>query len=170
VAALCAGGEPRARRALADGFARFQSSQPELSGFVTRRLSQSLDEHAATLGQLLSVAVFLAFDDTPGLRLRSVEADGVAAAEAGLATDEQLRKTDPVDALDSEDIVAIEQPALVSFVNDQVGATLERNANSIDVDDVAAVFRCVLVEILALSHAVEPPPGYPIERCEEPMA
>jgi hypothetical protein len=29
----------------------------------------------------------------------------------------------------------------------------------VDVDDVDAVFRTILVEIVALSHAVAPPPG-----------
>jgi len=170
VAALCASGDERARRAITEGLERFREEQPEIARYLAARLDQPLDDRAVALGELLGVSVFLAFADTPNLTMQLAEADAVAAAEAALSADEQLRQADPVDALDSEDIVAIEQPAIVSFVNEHVGAALERHAESIDVDDVASVFRSVLVEILALSHAVEPPPGYPVERCEEPMA
>ena len=50
--------------------------------------------------------------------------------------------------------------ALVAFVNEHIGLTLAKHAGSIDVDHVAVVFRAILVEILALSHAVLPPPGH----------
>jgi hypothetical protein len=65
--------------------------------------------------------------------------------------------------------VAIEQPALVAFVNEHIGLTLAKHAGSIDVDHVAVVFRAILVEILALSHAVLPPPGH-LASSSEPMA
>ena len=51
-------------------------------------------------------------------------------------------------------------PALVAFANEHVGLTLERHAGAIDVDQVALVFRAILVEIIALSQAVLPPPGH----------
>ena len=63
-----------------------------------------------------------------GTRLRGSTEDAVAAADASLGADEELRRSDPMDALDSEDIVAIEQPALVSFVNEHIGRTLEKHA------------------------------------------
>ena len=98
--------------------------------------------------------------------LRRAESE---AARQRAKADEELRRGDPMDALDSEDIVAIEQPALVSFVNEHIGLTLDEHAGSVDVDHVAAVFRVILIEILALSHAVQPPPGHSTVR-GEPMA
>ena len=164
-----AGGDERARRVLTDGLERFGVRQDALARYLADTLAQPLDPPALALGRTLGVAVFMAFEASPGARLRRLDVDAVAAADAALSADEELRRTDPLDALDSEDIVAIEQPALVAFVNEQIGLTLERHAESIDVDDVAVVFRAILVEILALSWAALPPPGYPAEG-EEPMA
>ena len=93
----------------------------------------------------------------------------MAAADLALTADEELRRSDPRDALDSEDIVAIDQPALVAFVNEHIERTLAQNAVAVDVDDVDVVFRAILVEILALSQAVAPPPGSEAMD-QEPMA
>ena len=60
----------------------------------------------------------------------------------------------------------MEQPELLEFVNEHVDATLEAHADSIDVDDVHAIFRLVLIEILALSYAVQRPSGYPVAKTE----
>ena len=169
VRASLGGAEERARWIASEGLQRFTDSQPALSQYMSGKLSASLDEPALALGHMLSLAVFMAFETFAGTPLRAVSADGAAAADAALSADEELRRVDPLDALDSEDIVAIEQPALVAFVNEHVGFTLAEHADSIDVDAVAVVFRALLVEILALSHAVAAPPGYP-ERDAEPMA
>jgi hypothetical protein len=169
IEATFAGVDTRARELAAEVFERFSTEQQELAQYMASKLTHSLDDAALALGHMLGVAVFAAFESVPGARLRRLSADAVAAADAALGADEELRRLDPLDALDSEDIVAIEQPALVAFVNQHVGLTLEKHAESIDVDDVAVVFRAILVEILALSHAVVAPPGYPVGR-EEPMA
>jgi hypothetical protein len=67
--------------------------------------------------------------------------------------------------------MAIEQPGILAFVNEHVEAALEpgdghgnapgegREAREVDVDDVHAVYRSVLVLTLALSHAVSPATG-----------
>lgn len=163
-----ASADARAERLVADAYQRFSAEQHALAEYLGQRLTHSLDDVAQALGQMLSVAVFMAFEALPTGTLRSASADAVAAADAALGADEELRRADPVDALDSEDIVAIEQPALVGFVNQHIGVTLEKHAESVDVDDVALVFRAILVEILTLSHAVHPPDGAP--RDVEPMA
>lgn len=170
IEATFAGNDERARRLAAEGFERFSSQQQALAQYMANKLSHSLDEAALALGHMLGVAVFMAFETFPGAELRRLDLDAVAAADAALVADEELRRTDPVDVLESEDIVAMEQPALVAFVNAHIGLTLEEHAESIDVDDVAVVFRAILVEILALSHAVAPPPGYPVGQGQEPMA
>lgn len=170
VEATLAGADERARRLCAEGFDRFSAQQQALAKYMVDKLPQSLDEAALALGHMLGVAVFVAFEAFPPEALRRLDADAVAAVDAALGADEELRRVDPMDALDSEDIVAIEQPALMAFVNKQIGLTLSEHADSIDIDDVALVFRAVLVEILALSHAVAPPRGYPAGHGEEPMA
>jgi hypothetical protein len=169
VRAMLSGADDQTKNLARDGFERFNAEQQALARYLLARLSHSLDVAALALGHMLAVAVFMAFESSPGTRLCSLTDDAVAAADAALGADEELRRSDPMDALDSEDIVAIEQPALVAFVNEHVGLTLEQHAGSIDVDHVAVVFRAILVEILALSHAVLPPPGYPMAHVE-PMA
>jgi hypothetical protein len=166
---MLSGDDDQSRSRAREGFERFYAEQGSLARYLSDRLSLSLDESALALGQMLTVAVFMAFESSPGTRLMCLTDDAVAAADAALGADEELRRSDPMDALDSEDIVAIEQPALVAFVNEHIGLTLEKHAGSIDVDHVAVVFRAILVEILALSHAVLPPPGYPAAQAE-PMA
>jgi hypothetical protein len=169
VRAMLSGSDEQARSLAREGLERFNTEQRALARYLLERLSHSRGDAALALGQMLTVAVFMAFESSPGTRLRGSTEDEVAAADASLGADEELRRNDPMDALDSEDIVAIEQPALVSFVNEHIGRTLEKHAGSIDVDHVAAVFRAILVEILALSHSVLPPPGFPIDQ-SEPMA
>ncbi len=164
------GADERTRRLTSEGFERFTAEQRALSEYMANKLSSSLDAPALELGQMLAIAVFMAFEEFPGAALEQLSADAVAAQDSALGADEELRRVDALDALDSEDIVAIEQPALVAFVNEHIGLTLEKHADSIDVDDVALVFRAILVEILALSHAVAPPSGYPVGHGQEPMA
>jgi hypothetical protein len=160
----------RARQLAQAGFERLNAQQPALTEYLAHKFSDSLDETALALGHMLAVAVFVGFEGHAGSGLRRLSADAVAAADLALTADEELRRTDPRDALDSEDIVAIDQPALVAFVNEHIERTLDQNADAVDVDDVDTVFRAILVEILALSQAVAPPPGHAPGRDEEPMA
>jgi hypothetical protein len=154
--------DARAERLVREGHERFSVEQPAVARYLIERLPPSLDGVALALGRMLSVAVFLAFEALPTGVLRAVSADTVASADVSLGADEELRRADPMDALETEDIVAIEQPALVAFVNQHVGLTLQKHAETVDVDHVAVVFRAILVEILALSHAVSPLEGFSI--------
>jgi hypothetical protein len=166
---MLSGSDEQTRNLSRQGFERFAEEQPPLARYLLDRLQHSLDHAALELGHMLAVAIYLSFESAPGVRLLSSSEDAVAAADASLVADEELRQSDPMDALESEDIVAIEQPALVAFVNEHIGLTLEKHAGSIDVDHVAVVFRAMLVEILVLSHAVLPPPGQLVTQTE-PMA
>lgn len=165
--ALLSGADGRARAR--EGFERLAAEQPPLGRYLRQRVEQPLDAEALQLGQLLAAAVFTAFEATFGARLRVAGEDAISTVDVSLAADEALRQSDPMDALDSEDIVGIEQPALVAFLNEQIDETLERHAGSIDVDHVAVVFRATLVQILALSQAVAPPPGHSTGREPEPL-
>ncbi len=53
--------------------------------------------------------------------------------------------------------MAIEQPGILAFINEHVDAALEpqeSDTREVDVDDVHLVYRQVLIQTLALSHAV----------------
>jgi len=150
----------RARQVAQASFERLNTQQPALTQYLAHKFSDSLDDTALALGHMLAVAVFVGFEGFAGRALRSLSTEAVAAADLALSADEELRRIDPQDALDSEDIVAIDQPALVAFVNEHIERTLDQHTDAVDVDDVDTVFRAILVEIVALSHAIAPPPGH----------
>jgi hypothetical protein len=152
-------GEPeRARADLDDAFQRFETSQPHVSERIAKLLDRPLDDTARALGYFLSIAVWLAFERTFGLRLGEASADGVETTAATLTLEEELRASSGDQPLDLDDIVAIEQPAILEFLNEHVDAALDPTVGEadVDVDDVHAVYREILVLALALSHAVAP--------------
>jgi hypothetical protein len=159
----------RAQQLARASYERLTAQQPALTAYLARKLSASLDDTALALGHMLGVAVYVGFESFAGNALRALTPEAVEAADLALSADEELRRSDPRDALDTEDIVAIDQPALVAFVNEHIERTLEQHADVVDVDDVDVVFRAILVEIVALSHAVAPPAGY-APLAEEPQA
>ncbi|MBN2193496.1 MAG: hypothetical protein JW751_11835 [Polyangiaceae bacterium] len=158
--------DDEAREQLDAGFERFEQAQPILAARVGDTLARPLDDTALALGYFLSLAIWLAFDAALGDRVAPVTEQEIDATDELLHLDEELRRADPVEPLDSDDVVAMEQPHLLAFVHEHMNATLEVHAEAIDVDDVHAVYRLVLVEILALSYAVKRPAGYPVAKTE----
>src|SRR5690606_14335016 len=125
-------------------------------------LSRPLDETALALGYFLTIAVWLSFERAFGVRLAEVTEDELQAAESALALEEELRAAHSDEPLELEDVMAIEQPGVLAFLNEHVDAALEpaeESPREVDVDDVHAVYRAVLVMTLALSHAVVPASG-----------
>jgi hypothetical protein len=163
---LAEGDEEVTRAQLDEAFERFENSQPVLAAYITDALSQPLDESALGLGYFLAISVWLGFEQVHGSVLRSVPTDELLATRELLQLDEQLRRNDPSDVLETDDIIAMEQPELLEFVHDHVDTTLESSEDEIDVDDVHEVYRVILTEILALSYAVERPIGFPVARTE----
>lgn len=163
---LAEGDEEVTRAQLDEAFERFENDQPVLATYVTDALSQPLDEAALGLGYFLAISVWLGFEQVHGSELRTVGTEELQATRELLLLDEQLRRNDPSDVLETDDIIAMEQPELLEFVHDHVDTTLENNADEIDVDDVHEVYRVILTEILALSYAVERPAGFPVARTE----
>jgi len=146
-----------AKSELDDAFERFERTQPALAQQAADILARPLDETALALGYFLTIAVWLAFERAFGGRLTEVSEDGRKAAEAALELEEQLRATNSNEPLELEDVMAIEQPGILAFVNEHVDAALEPqegDTRDVDVDDVHVVYRNVLVQTLALSHAV----------------
>ena len=158
-----AGDDEEAQKRLDDAFARFEATQPALCMRLETALERTnLDETARTLGYFLGVCVWLAFDRQFGGRVLRVDETAVRAAAAALDLESELRASatgGPESALEAEDVVAREQPALMDLIHDHVDVALENRAAEVDVDDVYAIYRVLLVEVMSLSHAVAPQPG-----------
>jgi hypothetical protein len=157
---------PHARSELDGAFARFEATQPQLADAVSQVLSRPLDETALALGYFLTIAVFLAFERTFGApRLREVSSDALAATEAAIHLEDELRATNGDEPLDLDDVVSVEQPNVLAFVHEHVDAALEPGPKGggetaeVDVDDVHSVYRAVVLVTLCLSHAVVPVDG-----------
>lgn len=155
-----------ARERLDEAFARFEKTQPALAERISDALGEPLDETALALGYFLTLAIWLAFDAVFGADLDEVSETALDGVEESLKLDEQLRSTDPAEAVDSDDVVAMEQPHALAFVHEHLDAALEANASEVDVDDVHAIYQVVLVEILALSYAVRPPANWQMPATE----
>ena len=155
-----------ARKRLDDAFARFESTQPAVAERVARALARPLDETALALGYFLTLSVWLAFERSFELRLGEVAEEEAAAAEQALVLDEELRRMDPAEAVDSDDVIAMEQPHLLTFVHEHLDQALETHAGEVDLEDVDAIYHLVLVEVLALSYAVHPPEHYDLPKNE----
>lgn len=156
---------------LDDAFGRFEQTQVALAQQAAQVLARPLDETALALGYFLTIAVWLAFERAFGPRLAEVNDQALEAAESALALEEELRATHAHEPLELEDVMAIEQPGILAFINEHIEAALEpsdghgqiqtegREPRDVDVDDVHAVYRSILVMTLALSHAVLPATG-----------
>jgi hypothetical protein len=165
--------EDGARAELDAAFRRFEITQPKLAEKIGDVLSKPIDETALALGYFLSIAIWLAFERSFAQRLELVTEDALRATEDALALEEELRATHADEPIELDDVVAMEQPGVLSFVNEHVDAALDPHGEAtqgreIDVDDVHHVYRAILVLILALSHAVAPEGG--ARRTDELMA
>jgi hypothetical protein len=159
-AELAGGGnvhETKTKSELDDAFDRFEQTQPALASAAADILARPLDETALALGYFLTITVWLAFERAFGGRLGEVTEAQREAADAALELEAQLRATHSEEPLELEDVMAIEQPGVLAFMNEHVDAALEPiddGAREVDVDDVHLIYKSVLVETLALSHAV----------------
>jgi hypothetical protein len=155
-----------ARGELDSAFSRFESSQPQLADALSRVLAKPLDETALALGYFLTIATFLAFEREFGkARLREVSSDALEATKQAIELEEELRAGQGDEPFDVDDVVAIEQPSLLAFIHEHIDAALDPattesqssgEAREVDVDDVHAVYRAVVLLALCLSHAVLP--------------
>jgi hypothetical protein len=157
--------DERARAQLDDAFARFERTQPALADRISRVLTSPLDETALALGYFLTLAVWLAFDKVFGADVGEVTEVALASVEEALQLDEQIRLADPAEAVDSDDVIAMEQPDVLAFVHEHLDAALEATApdgepTDVDVEDVHSTYQVVLVEVLALSYAVRAPSNW----------
>lgn len=142
------------------GFRDMDRQQPELAEFLSHEVSRRPDELAQSVGYFLAVTVYLAFKEAFPTRLASVGESGLALARGTLEVDEELRANDPKEVFESDDVVAMGQPALVGFVQHHFDEALAQAEGSPDLDAFDGVYRAILVQVIALSHAVRAPGGH----------
>jgi hypothetical protein len=135
---------------------------------MAKVLSRPIDDAARGLGAALGLTLWLAFSMFAGARLGVVREEDCDAAQKLLEVDEQLRRDDPRIVMESDDVVAAQQPAIACFVQARLDDTLAVFADEIDVDDVDVVYRMALVEALVLSYAVAAPASCPGDQAVGP--
>jgi hypothetical protein len=137
-------------------FERFEHEQPVLAKRIGGQLARAGDEVALALGYFLSLVIWLAFDNSFSSDLGRITDTDVTSVDEALTLDEELRGADPAEAVDSDDVVAMEQPYVLGFVHEHIDAALEVHAAEVDVAAVHTIYRLILIEVLALSYAVAP--------------
>lgn len=142
---------------LEKAFQKFEEGQPALSARVANLLGQPMNETALALGYFLTLSVFLAFQETFADRLSRIDEAELDAVAEELAFDEEMRKGTPDEAMETDDIVAMQQPDIVRFVREHIEVALEDVADKAVIDEVDRIYRMVLLETVALSHAVAAP-------------
>lgn len=161
-----AGDEDDSEERLEEAFARFERTQPALSSRVAAALARPAGETALALGYFLSLAIWLAFDELFAARLSEVSEQDLEATAQSLEFDEELRQDAPDEAVETDDVVAMEQPDILSFVREHIDVALEGNAEGATVEEIDRIYRLVLLEVIALSYAVRPPDRYPASKVE----
>jgi hypothetical protein len=141
-------------------FDRFELEQPIIADRLSDALARTSDEVAIALGYFLSLVIWRAFDEWFGPKLGHVDHTGLCSVEEALSLDEQLRGADPAEAVDSDDVIAMEQPHVLHFIHEHLDAALDLHADRVDVDAVHDMYRLILVQLLALSYAVAQPIGH----------
>jgi hypothetical protein len=142
---------------LANHFSRFEHSQPTVAERLTRRLGQSVHEGLREVGVTLAVALWIAFERTAVHGLDGVRPEDWNHAKQLLRTDEEIRRRNPNTVMESDDVIAAQQPDAAAFVRKRLDEVLRAYADEIDVDDVDKVYELMLIEVLALSYAVRAP-------------
>ncbi|RYE79489.1 MAG: hypothetical protein EOO74_03635, partial [Myxococcales bacterium] len=133
-------------------FARFESEQPALASRVASVLARPMGETPLALGYFLSLAVWLAFAESFGPRLRTVTEEEAEATLEALQLDEELRQEAPDEVVETDDVIAMEQPHLVDFVREHIDVALEADPIGVEVEEVDLIYRMVLLAVVALSY------------------
>lgn len=147
------------QRTLDSAYREMDRKQPALAQWLAEKVSDRSDDLAQSLGYFLVVTVYLAFREAFPTRLASVDETQLALAVETFDADEALRRDDPAEVMETDDVVAMTQPALVHFVQHHLEEAIEQAGESPDLEAFDHIYRTVLVEVVALSHAVAPPEG-----------
>jgi hypothetical protein len=153
------GTESELQTALDAAYRDMDRLQPVLARFLAEEVAEREDDLAQSVGYFLIVTVHMAFREAFPTRMRAIDEPALQFAIDTLDADEELRKDDPAEMMESDDVVAMSQPALLHFVQHHLEQALEQAGQEPDLSAFDQIYRAVLVEVVALSHAVEPPDG-----------
>lgn len=151
---------------LDEHFQDFETAQPALYAEVSGTLEEPMDETARALGYFLSLVVWLAFRDAHGRAMKTVTAEEILATTELLEFDSQLRKDDPSEPLETDDVISMLQPALMEFVHEQLQAAIEDRGPNVELDQLQTIYKALMIELLSLSYAVAAPIGFPLSKAE----
>ncbi len=157
---------PDTREFVDQSFSKLEGNQPALFEYVMKILNRDLDQFALALGYFLSLATWFSFDHLFGDTLCAITPMELAGVRESLQLDEQLRLADPLESLDTDDVIAIEQPHLLHFIQEHLSALMENSTDEMDLDHVHEIYQMILTEVLALSYAIKPPAHLNIEQYE----
>ena len=152
-------GDPSLQESLDRGYTELDRRQPVVAAWVSELLSNTEDELVQSVGYFLAVTLYLCFRDAFPRRLTEVSDEALRMADETLRADEELRAADPREILDSDDVLALRQPAVVGFLQHHVSEALDQGEGELNLDELDALYRTLLVQIIALSDAVSSPSG-----------
>ncbi len=152
-------GQERLQQALDAGYRDMDRLQPHLAEWMATQLSSRHDELAQSVGYFLAVTVYMAFREAFPTRLTTVDELSLQLAIDTLSVDEELRANNPTEVLESDDVVAMGQPVLLGYVQHHFDEALAQADDEVDLEAFDVVYRAILVEVIALSHAVRSPDG-----------
>ena len=152
-------GEANLQQALDAGYREMDRLQPHLAEWLAGQVSSRKDELAQSVGYFLAVTVYIAFREAFPTRLDTVDEVSLKLAIDTLSADEELRANDPSEILESDDVVAMGQPAILGYVQHHFDEALAQADDDVDLEAFDVVYRAILVEVIALSHAVRSPGG-----------
>ncbi len=141
------------------GYAEIDRRQPVLSDWLAEQLSMGHDELVQSLGYFLVITVYMTFREAFPTRLEEIDERALEIALETLTVDEELRANDPTETLDSDDVVAMGQPAVIQFVQHHVEEAVDQAEGEVELEELDRVYRALLVEVIALSHTVTAPGG-----------
>lgn len=152
-------GEDRLQQVLDAGYREMDRLQPFLAEWLASEVSSRKDELAQSVGYFLAVTVYLAFREAFPTRLELVDELSLKLAIDTLSADEELRANDPTEVMESDDVVAMGQPIVLGYVQHHFDEALGQAEDGVDLEAFDVIYRAILVEVIALSHAVRSPDG-----------
>lgn len=145
-------------------FAEFDEAQSVLAHYVSGELSRNLGEPAMALGYFLSLCIWLSFERAMGRNINFITKESLDETCQLLELDQEMRKADVNEPLDTDDVVRMEQPRLVQFIHEHIENALDLESTELEMNELQVVYRMVLIMTLSFSYAVRAPAGFPTQR------
>ncbi len=141
------------------GLRSLEHEQPVLSDWLEAQIDAAEHALAQSLGFFLAVSIYVIFKEAFPTRLFSVDDAALELALTTLDMDAALRADDPREALATDDVVTLGQPAVMAYLQHHIEQALEQLDDAAEAHHLEAVYRAILAEVVALSHAVAAPDG-----------